>query len=124
MFAYKMINAVVAFIWFVNGFFCKLLNFVPRHQQIVDKIIGGNHAGFLTKSIGIAEIAMAAWILSGKYRRFNVVSQVAIIACMNIMEFLLVPELLLWGRANAVFAALLIVVILVNEFYVHPKPIA
>ncbi len=39
-----------------------------------------------------------------------------VIGIMNILEFLLVPQLLLWGRFNLVFAILLIVLIYYNEF--------
>jgi hypothetical protein len=41
---------------------------------------------------------------------------------MNTLEFILVPDLLLWGRANAIFAFMLIGVIYFNEFYLNQKP--
>ena len=47
--------------------------------------------------------------------------QMLIVAAMNTIEFLLVPELLLFGQGNAVMAALLITVIAINEF-VLPVP--
>jgi len=89
---------------------------VPRHQEIVARILGHDHAGFLTKVIGCSEIAMAVWILTAIKPKLNVIVQVLIIASMNIFEFFLVSDLLLWGRMNIVFAFLFIIVILYNEF--------
>jgi hypothetical protein len=66
---------------------------------------------------------MAVWILSGLSSRLNVIVQVLVIATMNIMEFILVPELLLFGRFNALVALLFIVVILYNQFAFNRKAI-
>lgn len=116
---FKIINYFIALVWFINGLFCKILNLVPRHQEIVQQILNTTHATVLTKGIGLSEIFMAAWILSGIARKLNAWTQVIIIAAMNTMEFLLVPHLLLWGRLNAFFACLLILLILFNEYYLH-----
>jgi hypothetical protein len=112
----RLLTYIIATVWFVNGLFCKLLNFVPRHQEIVAKILGEEHAGILTKAIGFAEIAMAIWIISGYMRRVNVIVQIIVIATMNILEFILVPDLLLWGRYNLLFALIFMSIILLNEF--------
>lgn len=117
----KFLRYFIAFVWFVNGLFCKLLGFVPRHEKIVERILGGEYAGVLTKTIGAAEIVMTIWVLSGVLSRLNAVTQIVIVAAMNILEFFLVPDLLLWGRANAVFAFLFIVLIYLEEFYLKPN---
>jgi uncharacterized membrane protein YphA (DoxX/SURF4 family) len=109
-------------VWLINGFFCKLLNLVPRHQQIVARILGVEYAALLTTAIGLAETMMAIWIVSGIKARFNAVSQMVIIAIMNAIEFVLAPDLLLWGRVNAIFAVMFIIVIYLNEFYLNKKP--
>lgn len=119
---YKIINYLIAIIWIVNGLYCKILNLVPRHQQIVSEILGREHAGLLTKLIGIAEMSMAVWILSGYKRRLNAIIQIIIVLTMNIIEFIAVPELLLWGKLNLLFAILLAFIIYFNEFYLNKKP--
>lgn len=116
---HKLLTYYIAIIWLTNGLFCKVLNFVPRHQQIVAAILGNKYSRMLTVLIGISEILMAIWIVSGIKTRFNAVAQIIIIAVMNTLEFILVPQLLLWGKYNAVFAFLLIVVIYYNEFYLN-----
>ena len=119
MTAHKLLISLIASIWLINGLVCKVLNMVPRHQEIVAAILGQEHAVLLTKAIGVSEIAMAAWILSGKWPRLNAISQMVIIGTMNILEFILVPHLLLWGRLNLLFAVLLILVIYYNEFHLR-----
>lgn len=119
----KVFTFLIAAVWLANGLFCKVLNRVPRHQEIVGRILGSEHADLLTKTIGVAEIAMAVWIVSGYWSRVNTLMQVAIIGTMNLLEFFLVPDLLLWGRFNLLFAFLFIGVILCNEYYLKPKPV-
>jgi uncharacterized membrane protein YphA (DoxX/SURF4 family) len=118
---HRLLNYFIAAVWIGNGLFCKVLNLVPRHQEIVARILGNEYAGLLTKAIGVSEILMAIWILSGIKPRFNALTQALIIATMNILEFALVPDLLLWGHGNIFFAALFILLILYNEFMLNSK---
>ena len=119
--AYKSLTYCIAAIWFINGFCCKVLNLVPRHEKIVSEILGPDHATLFTKLIGVSEVLMAVWILSGIKPRFNAIAQILVIATMNTIEFILVPDLLLWGRYNSLFALLLVLVIFLNEFVLHKK---
>jgi uncharacterized membrane protein YkgB len=111
---------IIALVWLLNGLVCKVLNFVPRHQQIVAKILGDEYAWLFTKAIGISEICMVIWILSGIRSRWCAYLQISIVAMMNVLEFILVPDLLLWGHWNAIFAFLFILVVYYNEFYAKP----
>src|ERR1700746_1617244 len=98
--ALTLVNYFIATVWLANGLFCKVLNLVPRHREIVARIIGSEHADVLTKLIGCSEMVMALWIISGFKSRLNAITQVVIIATMNTLEFILAPDLLLWGRFN------------------------
>src|SRR5688572_22942878 len=120
--AHKLLTIGIAAIWIANGLFCKVLNLVPRHELIVAKILGSENAPSLTIIIGCLEILMAVWILSDLRSGFNAIVQVLGIATMNILEFILVPEMLLWGRGNAIFAFIFILIIYFNEFYLNKKP--
>ena len=64
---------------------------------------------------------MTVWILSNIKTRLNAITQITIVATMNTLEFILVPDLLLWGRLNTLFAFLFIVVVYFNEFYLNKK---
>ena len=120
---HRCLNFLIALVWLVNGLFCKVLGYTPRHRQIVATIAGGQHADLLTTLIGIAEIGMTIWILSRILPRLNAVVQIIIIATMNTIEFFLVPGLLLWGKLNAVFALAFILVIYCNEFILKKQPV-
>jgi hypothetical protein len=108
------LNGLISLVWLVNGLFCKLLNLVPRHQEIVARILGDEHSFLLTKTIGLLEIFMAAGVFSRKNFRVAAVMQAILVGAMNIIEFLLAPDLLLFGRINILFAAAFIVLVLVN----------
>jgi hypothetical protein len=113
---HRLATVLIAAVWLVNGLACKVLGLVPRHEAIVARILGAEHAPLLTRIIGVAEIAMAAWIVAGVAARANALLQIALIAAMNALESVLAPDLLLWGRANALFALAFILLIAWNAF--------
>src|SRR5688572_30230813 len=118
----RFLNFFIAAVWLANGLFCKVLNLVPRHQEIVARIVGDGQAVLLTKAIGFAEMAMAFWVLSGYLARLNAIIQFTVIATMNVLEFIWVPDLLLWGRFNILFAFLFMLLILYNQYFLPSKP--
>ncbi len=118
---HKALNYFIALVWLVNGLLCKVLNLVPRHQQIVARILGHEHANLFTKLIGLSEILMAVWIISAIKPKLNTLTQMLIIAVMNTIEFILARDLLLWGWANSIFAAMFIGFIYYNQFVLGQK---
>lgn len=112
----NFIQVLAAAVWLINGLFCKVLDMVPRHQEIVARIVGADSATTLTVLIGMAETGMAAWILLGIQKRLNVFLQVLLVLVMNAIEFIAAPDLLLWGRWNAVFVIVFVLLIYANEF--------
>jgi len=118
---HKLLTFCIATVWIANGLFCKVLNLVPRHEQIVSRILGNDYSRLFTFSIGLSEIFMAIWILSNYKARINAIVQIAVVATMNTLEYILVPDLLLWGKMNSMFAFLLILVIYYNEFHLNKK---
>ena len=101
---YLLLKLLIATVWLINGLYCKVLNQVPRHRQIVGEILGEEYAAPLTLLIGLSEVVMALWVLSEYRSRLCMLSQIILVACMNVMEFMLVPDLLLWGKLNSIFA--------------------
>jgi len=93
-----------ATVWLVNGIWCKILDGVPRHREIVARILGEEHSLLLTRMIGIGEVCMAAWILTGIRWKWSCAAQIAMVAVMNVIEFIVVPDLLLFGRFNSLVA--------------------
>lgn len=116
---HRILTFLIATVWLANGLLCKVLNLVPRHEQIVARILGDDYSRTLTILIGLSEVVMAIWVLTKFKTKFNAITQITVVATMNILEFILVPDLLLWGRLNSVFALLFIGLVYYNEFVLN-----
>ena len=116
-----MLAVLISLVWLINGLFCKVLGMVPRHELIVSRILGEQFAGTLTYIIGGLEILMVIWILSRFKSRWCAIVQIAVVATMNIIEFILAPDLLLFGRWNLVIALFFVFVVYVYEFRLHRR---
>ncbi len=106
----------IAFVWLANGLICKVLNLVPRHEAIVARILGYDFSRQITLLIGLAEIGMAVWVLSRYQSKWCAISQMLLVAVMNLIEALIASDLLLWGHFNGLFALLFIGLIYYTEF--------
>lgn len=113
----------IASVWLINGLFCKILNYVPRHELIVARILGSEHAYIITKAIGFSEVLMTIWIISLIRSRLCATMQILIISTMNSIEFIFASDLLLFGKLNAFNALLFVSIIYYNEFILAPKMI-
>jgi hypothetical protein len=118
---HQLLTYLIATVWLANGLLCKVLNLVPRHEQIVATILGDEFARPLTVLIGLSEIIMAIWVLTRFKSKFNAISQMTIVVVMNTLEFILVPDLLLWGKLNSVFALLFVALVFYSEFHLNQK---
>ena len=118
---YRLLILAIASVWLANGLLCKILNLVPRHQQIIASILGDEHSRLLTLLIGVAEVIMALWILSRFKSKINAILQMLLVSVMNVLEFILVPDVLLWGKLNALFAVMFIVIIYYTEFIINHR---
>lgn len=118
---YKILSILIATVWLANGLYCKILNFVPRHQEIVARILGNEYAPMITTTIGVLEIFMVVWILSAYRSRLNAIAQISIILLMNVIELFLVKDLLLFGYGNIIFALLFSSIIYYNEYQLKEK---
>ncbi|MFN8775808.1 MAG: DoxX-like family protein [Flavobacteriales bacterium] len=103
--SYRLLTICLAAVWLVNGLWCKVLGQTPRHEMIVARILGDEYAREMTMIIGIGEIAIALWIVSGYFIRLHAMLQISLVIVMNCIEFALAPDLLLWGRFNLIFAS-------------------
>lgn len=112
----SILKILISLVWLVNGLFCKVLDLVPRHQFIVARILSADHAGLLTKAIGFLEILMCIWILSGIKSRLCTLLQIVIVLTMNIIEFTVAPDLLLFGKLNLLVASAFTGVLIIYEF--------
>jgi len=114
---HRVLRYFIGTVWFVNGLYCKVLNLVPRHEEIVALILGDEHSRLLTILIGMGEIAIGIAVLSGKRIKQVVIAQMVLVGTMNIIEFTFAHELLLWGRLNLLFASLFIMLLYYYGFH-------
>jgi hypothetical protein len=119
---HKLLTFLIAAIWLINGLFCKVLNLVPRHQLIVARILGNEYAVLFTRAIGVAEIFVAIWIMSRVKTHLSAFMQIVVVAAMNAIEFFMAPDLLLFGKVNAILAVAFILVVYSNEFVLKKHP--
>ena len=61
----------------------KVLNLVPRHTAIVAAILGDAHARPLTLAIGLSEVALGVWILTGRRRRATAWLQITLVVTFS-----------------------------------------
>jgi len=116
-----ILTILISIVWLANGLFAKVLGFVPRHQEIVARILGSDTSFTAIKIIGVLEICMFIWVISRKYTKLCAVIQIVTVITMNIIEFFLTPDLLLFGRFNIVIALIFVFIIYLNEFIIKPK---
>jgi hypothetical protein len=117
-----VLRYAIAAVWLVNGLLCKVLYLVPRHEAIVARILGPEYAAPLTRLIGFAEIGMGIWVLSGRWLKLNVAAQIALVISMNVLEFWLASDLLLWQHLNIVFAGLFVLLLYYYGWVLTPTP--
>jgi uncharacterized protein YqjF (DUF2071 family)/uncharacterized membrane protein YphA (DoxX/SURF4 family) len=88
----------VASVWLVHGLYNKLLGASPRHLAIVQSVpgLGGVTGERVLMLVGVFEVAVAVWILSGRASRLCAAAQTAALLSMNIVELSFARSLLLW----------------------------
>jgi uncharacterized protein YqjF (DUF2071 family) len=102
----------VAAVWLVHGLFNKLLAGSPRHLAIVQSVpgLGGVTGERVLTAVGVAEVAIALWVLSGWRPRLCAATQTLALLSMNLVELTYARPLLLWPAGliplNLAFLAL------------------
>lgn len=87
----------VGTVWIFHGLYSKILNGVPRHRQIVGRILGEEYAVLATRAIGLLEVALGVWVFSRCLRVPCAIVQTAALVAMNTLEIALARDLLISG---------------------------
>ena len=81
----RIARVAVALVWLYNGLWCKLLDGCPSHREII--VSGASPFGItptpVRVAIGLAEVVLALWVLSGRKRVRAAWIQTLILAVMN-----------------------------------------
>lgn len=90
-----IIRVVIGTVWVFHGGYSKLLNGIPRHRQIVARVLGTRFARELTILIGCGEVALGIWVFTGWARYPCALVQTAALLAMNALEIALAGDLLI-----------------------------
>jgi hypothetical protein len=99
---HRLAVVFIAGVWIFHGLYSKILNGIPRHRMIVGEILGETVADAAVVVIGILEILLGCWVLSGIRRRLNAAVQTLALVSMNTLEILLARQFLI-SAAGMVF---------------------
>ena len=99
----RILSASVAAVWLYHGLFNKLLHGNPRHLEIVRSVpvFSDATAPIALAFIGVCEVLIALWILSGRFPRICAAIQTAVLIPMNMVE-------IIWARSHLLSPAGLI----------------
>ena len=88
-----LIHVAVSCVWLYEGLWCKLLNGEPRQVQVVEAVPRyGPRVGLVfLKLLGIIEVGLALWILSGVAPLVCALVQTVLLIALNACG-------LLWAR--------------------------
>ncbi len=88
----------VASVWLFHGLFNKLLHGSPRHLQIVQSVPGlsGAAGQRVLTAVGLFEVAVALWVLSGRAAHCCAAVQTTVLLSMNAIELTVARPLLFW----------------------------
>jgi uncharacterized membrane protein YphA (DoxX/SURF4 family) len=80
-----LIRLAVAAVWLHEGLWCKLLRRDPRQFQIVATVpyLGPRVGALFLRTLGVAEVALAAWALSGIAPRPCAIVQTLLLLALN-----------------------------------------
>lgn len=92
---HRLAAIFIAGVWIFHGLYSKILNGIPRHKMIVGEILGETVADAAVIVIGVLEILLGCWVLSGIRRRLNATVQTLALVSMNTLEILLAREFLI-----------------------------
>jgi uncharacterized membrane protein YtjA (UPF0391 family) len=108
----KTVGTFVAGVWMVHGLYNKLLGGSARHLAIVQSVPGlaGTAGARALVAVGLFEVGLALWVISGRAPRRCAATQTAVLLSMNVVELTFAQHLLLWPVGllplNAIFLML------------------
>jgi uncharacterized membrane protein YphA (DoxX/SURF4 family) len=103
-----MIRTFVGSVWVFHGLYSKLLNGLPRHREIVARVVGEELATPVTKLVGAGEVMLGLWTWSGRARKSCAATQTAALMSMNTFEIARAKDLLVSAPGMLFLNAILV----------------
>jgi hypothetical protein len=111
---------VIGSVWVFHGLYSKILMGIPRHRDIVARVLGEDIAGLATYAIGFLEILLGLWAYSRWNRMGCALVQTLALVSMNVLEIALARDLLISAAGMAVLN--LAFLTLVWHWALFPRP--
>ena len=91
--AFIVMRSAVAAVWLYEGFWNKILGRAPREAEVVAAVprFGARYGQPFLKILGIAEVVLAIWVMSGVFPGICSITQIALLIVLNVNG-------LLWSR--------------------------
>jgi uncharacterized membrane protein YphA (DoxX/SURF4 family) len=88
-----LMQCSVAAVWLYEGLWCKLLGRTPSQVEVVTAVprLGARFGVAFLKSLGVLEVVLAVWVISGVAPALCAVTQTAVLVTLNVNG-------LLWSR--------------------------
>jgi len=88
-----IVRAAIAAVWLYEGLWCKVLGHARLEAQVVAAVpkFGAAFGGPFLKVLGLVEVLLGTWVISGLAPGLCTVAQVLLLACLNLNG-------LLWAR--------------------------
>ena len=80
-----VIRGSVAAVWLYEGLWCKILGRAPSQVQVVTAVprLGRRFGPFFLKVLGVVEVAVAMWVLSGVAPGLCSIAQTTLLVALN-----------------------------------------
>ncbi len=80
-----IIRVAVGAVWLYEGLWCKLLRSELRESQVVEAVpyLGSRVGALFLKALGLIEVALTVWVLSGSMVGWCAVVQTALLIVLN-----------------------------------------
>ena len=80
-----LIRIAVASVWLYEGLWCKLLGGEPHQNKVVDSVpvLGPKVGALFLKVLGVVEVGLAVWVLSGFSPFLCAVAQTILLVTLN-----------------------------------------
>ncbi|HEU4734635.1 MAG TPA: DoxX-like family protein [Kofleriaceae bacterium] len=80
-----LIHVAVAAVWLYEGLWCKLLGREPHQVSVVEAVprLGPRIGKLFLKALGVVEVAMAIWAVSGIAPVWCATAQTALLVALN-----------------------------------------
>lgn len=89
------LTLLIGGVWVFHGLYSKISDGIPRHRQIIERILGTSIVDPATLVIGVLEVMLGLWVFSRIWRRACALVQTLALVAMNFLEILLAKDLLI-----------------------------